>query len=104
MVLDPALSEAVERLLRDNPVLRVVATVRSASQQAALHLEKPDLALPAGRSKHETGHAVDVAGPIVEDSALWASTLRPYGLGYLRGATKIEPWHLELVGPKYITK
>lgn len=82
----------------------MVAGLRSSAVQAALHAQKPNLALPPGKSKHEVGLAVDVSGPMVRDDAVWRAQLGRFGLGYLKGPTKLEPWHLQLVGPAYITK
>jgi len=95
----------VRRLLAATPGLGVAVGIRTREQQEKLHREKPALAAPAGKSLHEVGRAVDVSRiAMVRDDAVWRAHLGKFGLGYLKGPTKLEPWHIQLQGPSYITK
>lgn len=70
---------------------------RTSQQQAAVAAAKPGLALPAGRSKHELGLAVDVEG-VGWDAYPWiTANVRRFALS--QPAMPREPWHLEKSGP-----
>lgn len=70
--------------------LYLVAGVRSAALQDALAKEKPGLALPAARSLHPRGLAVDL-GPKSEMAA-FAEVAARHGLKRPRHD---EPWHFQ---------
>lgn len=76
------------------PGVWVVSGFRTRAEQAALHRAKPDLAAPAGSSRHELGLAADLGFPstvaktVVHGSAIGCSLVFP-----IRG----EPWHVEPV-------
>lgn len=96
--VDPDLRERFVSMAQDyfnatGEPLRATDTFRTSAEQADLFARKPNLAVPAGRSKHEIGMAIDI------DQAQ-VPTLEKLGLldthGFIRPAlSKGETWHIE---------
>lgn len=90
-------SDFVSRLARmfaDNPKLSLTSGFRTRAEQEKLFREKPHLAAPPGRSKHEKGLAADI-GPSSEYGWI-AKNYAKYGLA-LPMPSK-EPWHVQPEG------
>lgn len=86
--MEPVFRLRVEEVLRRFPGVSVVAGYRSPEFQDRLAAEKPGMALPAGRSRHPRGLAVDLSAPRSQLDAIAAS-------GLLRRPRSDEPWHFE---------
>lgn len=82
------------RMFTDNPKLSLTSGFRSRADQERLYREKPGLAAPPGKSKHEKGLAADI-GPRSEYGWI-AQNLDKYGLS-LPMPSK-EPWHVQPAG------
>lgn len=82
------------RMFADNPRLSLTSGFRTRAEQEKLYKEKPGLAAPPGRSRHEKGNAADI-GPASEYQ--WISqNLGKYGLNLPMPGK--EPWHVEPTG------
>lgn len=74
---------------------------RSTEEQARLFAEKPNLAAPPGRSKHEVGFAVDISGPRTPGEWTIAGELAErMGLRWGGRFRTQEPWHIEAPQPR----
>jgi secretion/DNA translocation related TadE-like protein len=72
--------------------IQVVSGFRTRAEQARLHVERPDLAAPPGRSMHERGLAADLSFPSAYAQRTAHSTAGACGLAFPVGG---EPWHVE---------
>lgn len=104
--LDPRLASALDRLLAaTRGRVRLVSGYRSTERQTQLWNQAlarygsaevaDDWVAPPGRSMHEAGLAVDLAG----DLDLAARTIAELALPLHRPLAN-EPWHFELVGSR----
>jgi Flp pilus assembly protein TadG len=104
--LDPALRDAVERLVSAaGGAVRVVSGYRSFAEQARLWADAlrrygspeaaDDWVAPPGSSMHERGLAVDLGGDLDRAVALVEELALP-----LHRPLGNEPWHFELVGSR----
>ncbi len=93
--MDPTFDAAVDRMIADAAKegisIRKGSGFRTYAEQARLYAQKPGLAAPPGRSRHEEGTARDlIYGP---GGSEWAHRNAPrYGL---RFPMSYEPWHIQ---------
>lgn len=90
--LDPGFAARLACLFARVPAVIIVSGFRTRAEQARLHAEKPGLAAPPGRSRHEVGLAADL-GFATADVRSAAHAAAPIcGLGF---PVPHEPWHVE---------
>lgn len=92
--LQPWFAARLDCLFRGLPGLTLVSGFRTRAEQAALYREKPELAAPPGRSRHEVGLAADLGFP---DAAARDRAHDLAGSCGLRFPVPGEPWHVEPV-------
>lgn len=77
--------------------LRVTDSFRTSEEQADLYRRKPGLAVPAGRSRHEFGEALDIDQDQINKYGKdkWIALTEHHGFVLPALASKGEFWHIE---------
>lgn len=99
--MDAAFAANLNRLFKEFPGLGLTSGFRTIEEQAKLYREKPHLAAPPGRSRHESGLAADLnyngSGQLPQHIRDRAAA---YGIHFplANRARNPEPWHAEPIG------